>query len=132
MTASTYTGTNGAAPAALPAMPTPATWTEAPASVNVKAHYRGFDVLLTLRGDTGRDVLGRLDAALTWLEAAGATPTATRPSAPAPAPDAPVCPAHGTPMREGRRGGWYCPAKLAEDDGTGKPAYCRHTNGGVS
>lgn len=126
-------GMNGAAPAALPA--TSATWTEAPASVNVRAHYRGFDVLLTLRADTGRDVLTRLGAALDWLEAHGATPTTARPtSSPAPT-DAPVCPTHGRAMRQGRRGGWYCPERIAEDGGDGRPAYCRQRvteNGGAS
>lgn len=126
---------NGAAPAALPTMPTPATWTEAPASVNVRAHFRGFDVLLTLRADTGRDVLARLGAALDYLEANGATPTAARSgSAQAPA-DAPTCPTHGRPMRQGRRGGWFCPVKVSDDEGDGRPVYCRQRvteNGGAS
>lgn len=135
MTASTLAnGMNGAAPAALPALPAAApVWTEAPASVNVRAQLRGFDVMLTLRGDTGRDVLARLGAALDYLEAHGAAPTTARPGGAL--ADAPACPTHGAPMRQGKRGGWYCPAKLADDGGDGRPVYCRQRvpeNGGAS
>lgn len=128
-------GANGAAVvnggAALAALPVA---TEAPASVTVRLPYRGRDVMLTLRGATGGDVLGRLDAALTWLEEHGLTTPAT----PGPTPAAiaseapPTCPVHGRPMAPGKRGGWYCPARVAADDGTGKPAYCRHRIGGAS
>lgn len=108
---------------------------EAPASVTVKVLYRGHDVLFTLRGLDGRSVLGRLDVALTWLEQHGATPatsgSSTRPAAAADL--APTCPTHGRPMKAGKRGGWFCTVKLADDDGMGKPVYCRqriNNNGG--
>ncbi len=115
-----------AALAALPAM------SEAPASVTVRLPYRGRDVMLTLRGATGGEVLGRLDVALTWLEQHGATPAPAGMAAAA-ADVAPTCPTHGRPMKAGRKGGWFCPAKVAEDDGAGRPVYCRQrVNGGAS
>ena len=39
--------------------------------------------------------------------------------------NAPLCPTHSKPMKASKHGGWYCPVKIADDDGTGKPAYCR-------
>ena len=37
----------------------------------------------------------------------------------------PSCPTHNRPMQRGKRGDWYCPVKVADDDGTGKPVYCK-------
>ena len=37
----------------------------------------------------------------------------------------PNCPAHNRPMKQSQRGGWYCTAKIADNDGTGKPVYCK-------
>lgn len=37
----------------------------------------------------------------------------------------PMCPTHNKPMKAGQRGGWYCPTRIADDDGTGKPVYCK-------
>ena len=123
---------NGAAMLAAPTVDLGAL-PEAPASVTVKVLYKGFDVLLTLRGHDGRSVLGRLDTALTWLEQHGATPAQTSSSGKATAEAAPTCPTHGRPMKAGKRGGWFCTVKLADDDGTGKPVYCRQRiNGGGS
>lgn len=121
------TTTRGAASAAAPAAilsPAPS-HVEAPASVTIRTRLRGYDVMLTLRGESGADVLPRTLAALGWLEANGATPTAEhgprRSGPPAPVdPNAPRCPEHGTPMRAGARG-WFCPRK--DDAG----AYCRQT-----
>lgn len=122
---------NGAAHAAAPAVDLGAL-PEAPAAVTVKLAYRGHDVMLTLRGMDGRAVLARLDAALTWLEAHGAAAAgASRPSGVAEAA-APTCPTHGRPMRQGKRGGWFCPVKVADDDGAGRPVYCRAKAGGAS
>lgn len=122
---------NGAATVA--ALPTDlAALPEAPASVTVKLAYRGHDVMLTLRGLDGRSVLTRLDVVLTWLAQHGATPAASSGNGQAAAETAPTCPTHGRPMKQGRRGGWYCPAKIAEDDGTGRPLYCRAKAGGAS
>lgn len=136
----------GAAPAAPTATPGPMVpiFTEAPASVTVKVTFRGFDTMLTLRDVDGAGVLGRMERALAWLEDKGATPAPSgghrgqaRPhSAPAVATDGqdtPRCPTHGSPMRPGNKGGWFCPRRVADDDGTGKPAYCRQrVNGGAS
>lgn len=126
---------NGAAVMAAP-LPDLTALPEAPASVTVKLAYRGRDVMLTLRGLDGRSVLGRLDAALDWLEQHGATPATSTTTSAGPAAAAvdqvaaPTCPTHGRPMKQGKRGGWYCPAKLADDDGTGRPLYCRARAGG--
>lgn len=128
---------NGAAVLAAP-LSDLATLPEAPASVTVKVLYRGHDVMFTLRGLDGRSVLGRLDVALTWLEQHGATPATTSGSSTGPAAaagPAPVCPTHGRPMKAGRKGGFFCPVKIADDDGAGKPVYCRqriNNNGGGS
>lgn len=133
-------GTNGRAivegAAALAALPA-ANVTLAPeaaASVTVRLAYRGRDVMLTLRGSTGGEVLSRLDVALTWLDAQGLTSTPAPALASSTAAEhAPTCPTHGRPMKQGRKGGWFCPAKVAEDDGAGRPVYCRQrVNGGAS
>jgi len=50
------------------------TWTEAPASLTVKAQIRGRDTMLTLRGDTGADVLKSADALFEWLDKHAPTP----------------------------------------------------------
>ena len=130
-------GMNGAAVLAAPAVDQGPALPEAPASVTVKVLYRGHDVMFTLRGHDGRTVLGRLDAALTWLEQHGATPATSTSSGsstrPADSGPAPTCPTHGRPMKAGRKGGWFCPVKIADDDGAGKPVYCRqriNNNGG--
>jgi hypothetical protein len=40
--------------------------------------------------------------------------------------NAPTCPTHGKPMQPSKHGGgWFCPVKVADDDGTGKPVYCK-------
>lgn len=124
---------NGAAALAAPQADL-GTLPEAPASVTVKVLYRGHDVLFTLRGLDGRSVLSRLDVALTWLESHGATPAATsggaKAAAAADSGPAPTCPTHGRAMKQGKRGGWYCPTKLLDDDGSGRPVYCRQKAGG--
>lgn len=115
-------GRNGGATSALigAAVTAPTTaHTEAPASVTIKVRLRGHDVMLTLRGSSGADVLPKTLAAIDWLEAHGAEPAARRQGPPAPVdPNAPLCPTHGAPMRQGRAG-WYCPRK--DDAGV----YCR-------
>jgi hypothetical protein len=115
---------------------------EAPASINVRLTYRGYDLQLTIRDWDTLTALDRLDATLNRLERyAGVTPAAANgnhngnhaaPSSQAPgavnspaAIAAPTCPTHGRPMRPAKRGGWFCPAKVADDDGTGRPVYCR-------
>ena len=96
-------------------------WTEAPTSITVKFAIRGFDTMLTLRGESGAEVLPKLQGALDWLQKAGASPTTRGGNG-----NAPLCPAHGSPMKRSKLGsGWFCPKKIAEDDGTGKPVYCK-------
>lgn len=93
----------------------------------------GLDCLLTVPAWADPSDLARLVGLAEALAALGATPAPSGPGpfaagagARLPAPGAPSCPAHGTPMRQGRRG-WFCPAKVADDDGTGRPSYCKAT-----
>ena len=134
-------GRNGAAVGVAPATPPAAmmgpavTLPEAPVSLTMRAPYRGRELMITVRGAVDSAVFERLDAVISWLDAfapAESAPTVPVPAAaPAPVPTAdqpaPTCPTHGTPMRPGNRGGWYCPRVIAPDDGTGrgKPAYCK-------
>ena len=69
----------------------------------------------------------KIDAAIAALEKMGAQPEGYRGNGrSASNPNAPLCPTHGTPMKPSKHGGgWYCTQKIADDDGTGKPAYCR-------
>ena len=125
-----------AAPA--PADAAPGALGEAPCSATVRVNWRGHELLLTLRGFDGAATLTRLGRALDWLEGQGATPASGKPGqrgerSQAPAAAAgPVCPTHGRPMKQGKRGGWFCPAVVAEDDGAGRPVYCRQRAAGGS
>jgi len=114
--------------------PEATTFTEAPASFNVKAiSPQGFDVMLTLRDDDTASLVARAEGALSWLVEQGFTPTPQRYSnsgksnqASGNSSEAPLCPAHGKPMLASKKGeGYYCPVKIADDDGTGKPVYCK-------
>jgi len=71
------------------------TYTEAPASWNVKYYMNGFDCMLTLRASTGKELFEKVDAAMTWLDKKGARPKANGNGSPAPkaAPQA-SAPAH--------------------------------------
>jgi len=62
--------------------PTPDTRGEAPASATVRCQVRGFDVLFTLRSDSGRDLLIKLPPLFERLEALGATPVGNGRGAP--------------------------------------------------
>ncbi len=104
-------------------------FSEAPASINLRFNYKGYNgVMLTLRGPSGLDVLQKLDAALAKLDAIGATPhTGTPPRSTHGSNEngsVPQCPQHG-PMKPSKHGGYYCPKKIAEDGGNGKPIYCK-------
>lgn len=122
----------GAADVATPAADAPpGALGEAPCSATVRVNWRGHELLLTLRGFDGAATLTRLGRALDWLEGQGATP-ASGPRGHGQAAAAgsisnagPDCPTHGRPMKQGKKGGWFCPAKVAEDDGAGRPVYCR-------
>lgn len=91
------------------------TWTEAPASAAIKVQLNGYDVTLTLRGETGADVLPRLQSAIAWLEQHGGQPTgaaASAPDTPANGPregDPAWCPIHNCQMARKEKNGdvWY-------------------------
>jgi len=107
-------------------------FTEAPASFNVKAiSPAGFDVMLTLRDSDTMALMKRMHEALAWLVGKGYQPTGRRGGGNNQASngnqsEAPLCPTHGKPMLPSKHGsGWYCPVKIADDDGTGKAVYCK-------
>ena len=105
--------------------------TEAPASVNIRAvSPEGFPIQLTLRGIEGLDVMIRMQGAIVYLAKKGYTPSGNGNGhhgngANGTNGSAPLCPTHGRPMKESKHGGWFCPVKVADDDGTGKAVYCK-------
>ena len=110
-----------------------ASFAEAPVSWNTRyTSSQGFDCQLTLRGTDPAAVLKTAAEIMAKMADAGIAPAsgnghckAQTVSTPAQG-EAPLCPAHGTPMKPSQHGaGWYCPSKIAEDDGTGKPVYCK-------
>ena len=112
---------------------------EAPASINVKFLWRGFDTMLTIRDAKVSTALKKYEAAIGHLEKMGATPTPSRNYGNSRASpnasdqqsggngegEAPLCPTHNQPMKPSQYGGWYCTVKIADDDGTGKAVYCK-------
>lgn len=124
---------NGAATTA----PAP-TFAEAPASATLRTiSPTGYDIMWTVRADSVKALTERVTFLADWLGKQGYTPTPTRAAAPATtAPNgqgngqgaeaAPICPTHGKAMKQGRHG-WFCPVKLLDDDGTGRPVYCKQT-----
>lgn len=114
---------------------TPATFTEAPATASVRFILNDFDCALTLRDMTGAAVLTRLTGAIQYLTKIGAVPAPVKQPAPA-APgnsngngngstEPPTCPIHQKTMLRSKHGGWYCPVRILDDDGSGKPVYCK-------
>ena len=105
---------------------------EAPVSWNTRyVDPRGYDCMLTLRGSDLKQVMTVATAALAAMAAQGCKP-GTGHASPAAAIGSngtgaagPLCPVHKTPMKQSKHGGWYCPAKVAEDDGSGRPVYCK-------
>ena len=109
-------------------------FSEAPASINTfVTSPAGFSYQLTMRAGRVGDLLAQARTLEAWLVENGWTPAskaqgkAQAQAVPGDAGqgEAPTCPTHGRPMKPGKNGGWYCPAKLLEDDGTGKPVYCK-------
>ena len=41
--------------------------------------------------------------------------------------DTPICPTHKSVMKRSQHGGWFCSVKVADDDGRGKPIYCKQS-----
>lgn len=116
---------------------------ESPASVNVRlTSDHNADIQLTLRSgvtlDEAKALLDTLAATLKYAaatyhltpaprlgrSAAADLPATGEANGNGAAP--PVCPTHGKPMKPSQHGGWYCPQKLLDDDGSGKPVYCKH------
>ena len=103
------------------------TWTEAPASVNIKARVQGYDVMITLRGESGADVMPKLKKAIDWLVDNGAAPTGNSgngpakrqttqqatttaaPTLPDGSPDPAYCPLHNIVMKRREKDGqvWH-------------------------
>ncbi len=110
-------------------------FTEAPVSWNTRyISSQGFDCQLTLRGSDPAQVLKQAAELLAKMEAAGVKPAGNGHKCAAPVEAqgdaaqgeaAPMCPTHNKPMKASKSGGWFCPVKIAEDDGTGKPVYCK-------
>ena len=106
------------------------TWTEAPSSCTVKFSLDGFDTMLTIRDDTGKGALEKIQAAIKHLRNIGAMPTSGNGHKSSGGNgSAPTCPTHGTPMKRSKHNsGWYCPQKVAETGGGAdgsKPIYCK-------
>jgi hypothetical protein len=99
-------------------------YTEAPASWTVRYSVNGYDCMLTLRGESGNELLPRAQAALRWLTESGAQPVAKPTNGnDGKAQDHPalkVCKYHNAEMKRHEKDGqvWYS-HKLA--DGT----YCK-------
>lgn len=70
--------------------PTVRAWTEAPASVTIKAVVRCRDLTLTLRGESGREVLAKAEAVLAWLDKHAPVEAATVPAVAPPQPSTSV------------------------------------------
>ncbi len=123
--------TNGNTPTKTPDAPL-ATFTEAPASLNLRFDYQDFKgIMLTLRANSGLDVLAKLEGALAKLDKMGATPAGGNANAARPPADAnaPMCPTHNASMKKSNHGsGYYCPQKVAEAGGGAdgsRPIYCK-------
>ena len=97
------------------------TWTEAPASANIKFRLNGFDTMLTLRADSGADLLPKLEAAMDWLAKKGATPTGNGNGQ----PEAKVCPVHHVKMRRREKNGQSWWSHRATDPDTSEEYWCR-------
>jgi hypothetical protein len=113
-------------------------FTEAPASATVKVtSAAGYEWLLTTRANTSGELLDRLYPIEAWLQKHKWQPATRKPQAAqaaangsaAPANGAiPLCPTHNSPMKPSKHGtGYFCPVKVADDDGTGKPVYCKQS-----
>ena len=110
------------------------TFHEAPASVNVKVTSPGgYEYMITMRSGRVGEVLDQAQKLEAWLTKHNWTPAKNSHTHAAnsvngngaPAGAAPLCPTHQKPMKPGQKGGFYCPQKIADDDGTGKPVYCK-------
>jgi hypothetical protein len=102
---------------------------EAPASASAKmTSPNGIEWLVTTRDFTVSGLMTKIKVLEEHLLKTGWTPASgrsARSDAPATNGSTPMCPTHGTPMKPSKFGGFYCPEKIADNDGTGKPIYCK-------
>jgi len=117
--------------------PEATTFTEAPASFNVKAvSPQGFDIMLTLRDSDTASLMARVEGALDWLVKQKFTPTPQRygggnVNASQQAggnggdPDSKVCPVHHVAMRKREKHGetWWSHKAINPD--TGEEYWCK-------
>ena len=99
-------------------------FTEAPASINLSFDYQGYSgIQLTLRAESGQEVLTKLQGALSALGKMGAQPTQPRTFTKVETPTgnggAPTCQYHGPMKRSKKFEGWFCSAKM------GDGSYCK-------
>lgn len=84
------------------------------AIISLQFNYKGYEnIALTLEGESGQDVLTKLEGCIAHLEKIGATPSAGHQPG-ALAGEAPTCKYHGPMKRSKKFNGWYCPKKLAD------------------
>lgn len=127
--------TNGTTPATSAPLVPEQILPEAPASASAKmTSPQGIEWLLTVRDFTVNGLLQKCKVLEDHLLKDGWTPASTsygRSAAPNGHADhgtAPLCPTHGTPMKQSKHGGWYCPQKVAPTGGGSdgsKPIYCK-------
>lgn len=102
-------------------------FSEAPSAATIKCYSPGgYDVLLTVRDADTSSLVKRLNLALGWLEQNGYRPTTNGARTGANGNGAaPTCPTHNQVMKSSKHGGWFCPIKVADDDGAGRAVYCK-------
>ena len=69
------------------------TFTEAPASWNVKYTLRGYECMLTIRAESGVDLMPQTLKVIDWLTKNNAVPGRAQPNGHIPAPEQPSAPA---------------------------------------
>lgn len=119
-----------------PLTPEPTALPEAPASASAKMlSPNGIEWLLTTRDHTVNGLLTKVKVMEDHLLKDGWTAARNGGRSAVPFVSgtsfdgaAPLCPAHGVAMKASKHGtGFYCSQKVADDDGTGKPVYCKQT-----
>ena len=85
------------------------TGAEAPASMTLRFDLRGYDILFTVRDESGRDLLGKIGAVLGELDSMGAKPLGGRGNGHANGGERKVCAVHNAEMRRHEKDGqaWY-------------------------
>ena len=87
----------------------PNTGAEAPASMTLRFELHGYDILFTVRGESGRDLLGKIGAVLGELDSMGAKPLGGRGNGHSNGIGAKMCPVHNVPLKRRERDGqtWW-------------------------